>query len=79
MESIINFISNNYAWFLTITIILLFALIGYIVDTKRNNNLKDNIPKGDNSLENKEEKEEEEIPLSSEDAMDEEEANKEDN
>lgn len=35
MESIIEFISNNYAWFLTITIILLFALIGYIYDTKR--------------------------------------------
>lgn len=38
MENIINFIGDNYAWFLTITIILLFALIGYIVDTKRNKN-----------------------------------------
>jgi len=36
MEKIIDFIGNNYAWFLTITIILLFALIGYIFDTKRN-------------------------------------------
>ena len=36
MGNIINFISDHYAWFLTITIILLFALIGYIYDTKRN-------------------------------------------
>lgn len=36
MEQIIDFIGNNYAWFLTITIILLFALIGYIYDSKRN-------------------------------------------
>ena len=38
MEKIVDFIGDNYAWFLTITIILLFALIGYIVDTKRNKN-----------------------------------------
>ena len=38
MDKIIEFIGNNYAWFLTISIILLFALIGYIVDTKRNKN-----------------------------------------
>lgn len=36
MEKIIDFIGNNYSWFLTITIILLFALIGYIYDSKRN-------------------------------------------
>ncbi len=35
MEKIGEFIGNNYAWFLTITILLLFALIGYIYDTKR--------------------------------------------
>ena len=38
MENIVEFIGNNYAWFLTITILLLFALIGYIVDSKRNKN-----------------------------------------
>ena len=38
MEKIVEFIGNNYAWFLTITIILLFALIGYIIDNKRNKN-----------------------------------------
>ncbi len=35
MEKIIEFIGNNYAWFLTITIILLFALIGYIYDNRK--------------------------------------------
>ncbi len=38
MEKMIEFVGNNYAWFLTISIILLFALIGYIVDTKRTKN-----------------------------------------
>jgi len=38
MDKIIEFIGNNYSWFLTFTIILLFALIGYIYDTKRNKN-----------------------------------------
>lgn len=36
MDKIIEFVGNNYSWFLTITIILLFALIGYIYDNKRN-------------------------------------------
>ncbi len=38
MEKVIEFVGNNYAWFLTISIILLFALIGYIVDSKRSKN-----------------------------------------
>ena len=36
MENIIDFIANNYAWFLTIMIIWLFPLIGYIDNTKGN-------------------------------------------
>ena len=36
MGKIVEFIGNNYAWFLTITILLLFALIGYIYDSKKN-------------------------------------------
>ncbi len=36
MDKIIEFAANNFGWFLTITIVLLFALIGYIYDTKRN-------------------------------------------
>lgn len=35
MEKIIEFVANNYVWFLTFTILLIFALIGYIYDTKR--------------------------------------------
>lgn len=48
MEKIIEFIGNNYSWFLTITIILLFALIGYIFDTKKNKN--DLLKKTENEL-----------------------------
>ena len=36
MENIINYIVNHFAIFLTITIMLLFALIGYIYDSKKN-------------------------------------------
>ena len=49
MEKIVDFIGNNYAWFLTITLILLFALIGYIVDTRRNKN--DLLKKSENEIE----------------------------
>jgi len=49
MEKIVEFIGNNYAWFLTITIILLFALIGYIVDTRKNKN--DLFKKTENEIE----------------------------
>ncbi len=38
MGNLIEFVGNNYVWFLTITILLLFALIGYIYDSKRNKN-----------------------------------------
>lgn len=34
MESIVTFLSDNYMWFLIITLILIFALIGYLVDVK---------------------------------------------
>ena len=33
-----NFVNNHFALILTITIILVFALIGYIYDSKRNKN-----------------------------------------
>ena len=35
MDSILNFITQNYLWFLVIAIILLLALIGYFVDVKK--------------------------------------------
>lgn len=49
MEKIIDFIGNNYSWFLTITIIFLFALIGYIYDSKRNKT--DLLKKAENEME----------------------------
>ena len=42
MDKFVEFISNNYVWFLTIALLLLFALIGYIYDNKKN---KSSIPK----------------------------------
>ncbi len=54
MDKIVEFVGNNYAWFLTITIILLFALIGYIYDSKRSKSdlMKKNEDKIEESLEN---------------------------
>ena len=34
MEAFQEFLVNNYLWFLVITVILIFALIGYLVDSK---------------------------------------------
>ncbi len=35
MNVILNFFVNNYLWFLIICLILIFALIGYFVDIKK--------------------------------------------
>ncbi len=35
MEVFINFLIDNYIWFLVISGVLLFALIGYLVDTSK--------------------------------------------
>lgn len=39
MQEFIDFLVGNYEWFLVISLILIFALIGYLVDTneRRNN------------------------------------------
>lgn len=34
METILNFLVDNYLWFLIISLILIFGLIGYIVDSR---------------------------------------------
>ena len=41
MDKFITFVSDNYIWFLLITIFLIFALIGYIYDNKRSKYLED--------------------------------------
>jgi len=32
MDTLVDFLLNNYIWFLIISLILIFALIGYLVD-----------------------------------------------
>lgn len=34
MENILNFLENNYIWFLIAAVVLLIALVGFIVDSK---------------------------------------------
>ena len=34
MDAFTNFLANNYVWFFIISLILIFALIGYLVDSK---------------------------------------------
>lgn len=36
MDILIEFLLNNYIWFLVISLILIFALIGYLVDANSN-------------------------------------------
>lgn len=37
MDIFIDFLLNNYLWFLIISLILIFALIGYLVDINTDN------------------------------------------
>ena len=39
MQNIIDFITNNYLWFLIITLIIIFILIGYLVEITNNKNI----------------------------------------
>lgn len=36
MDTLIEFLLDNYIWFLVISLILIFALIGYLVDANTN-------------------------------------------
>lgn len=36
MDTLIEFLLDNYIWFLVISLILIFALIGYLVDASTN-------------------------------------------
>lgn len=38
MQTIMDFLANNYIWFIIITVILVFSLIGYLVDTSKEKN-----------------------------------------
>lgn len=35
MESIFGFLADNYAWFILASVVLLFAIIGFVVDEKK--------------------------------------------
>jgi heme/copper-type cytochrome/quinol oxidase subunit 2 len=43
MQTFIDFLVNNYLWFLVISLILVFALIGYLVDTNEKKEEKEKI------------------------------------
>lgn len=47
MQAFIDFLVNNYLWFLVISLILVFALIGYLVDTNEKKD-KEDIPEEKN-------------------------------
>lgn len=40
MDAFTNFLANNYVWFLIVSLILIFALIGYLVDINEMKNGK---------------------------------------
>ena len=50
MQTFIDFLVNNYLWFIIIALILVFALIGYLVDTNEKSSKNDNLES--NSLDN---------------------------
>lgn len=41
MEIFIEFLTKNYIWFLVVSIVLLFSLIGFLVETSKNSKPKD--------------------------------------
>ena len=43
MQTFIDFLVNNYLWFLIFSLILIFALIGYLVDTNEKKNDKEEV------------------------------------
>ena len=45
MEKILDFAKNNYILFLIISVILIFALIGYIVEAQTGKDIKIRTPK----------------------------------
>lgn len=46
MQTFIDFLVNNYLWFIIIALILVFALIGYLVDTSERANKKSGLQEG---------------------------------
>ncbi len=61
MYSFLIFLKNNYIWFLVITIVLLFSLIGYLVETSKYETEEDKEKKAQAKLEAKEKKQQEKL------------------
>ena len=43
MEVLIDFLLNNYIWILIVTLIIVFALIGYLVDASSTQTKKETV------------------------------------
>ena len=43
MNSVLDYLSNHYIWFLVIALIIIFALIGYLVDITSNKKKKSTV------------------------------------
>ncbi len=50
MGGIISFVVDNYIWFIVISVILVFALIGYIVDVTSKQNISKNTKETNNNV-----------------------------
>ena len=44
MDAILNFLADNYKWFMGGAIVLLIALIGFVVDGKKKKNKSEELP-----------------------------------
>ncbi len=57
MEIFIEFLTKNYIWFLVVSIVLLFSLIGFLVETSKNPKPKDETENKEKTIKEKKKKE----------------------
>lgn len=57
MEIFIEFLTKNYIWFLVVSIVLLFSLIGFLVETSKNPKPKDETENKEKPIKEKKKKE----------------------
>ena len=50
MQTLLDFLVNNYLWFLIISLILVFALIGYFVDSREKQASKIHFAENENAF-----------------------------
>ncbi len=61
MDIFLNFLKDNYIWFLVVTIVLLFSLIGYLVESSKYETDEDKEKKAQAKKEAKAKKEQERL------------------